>query len=529
MNKVSAFVALLCLLSFGIAYSQSRESSTICTDNLFDQEKSSISDVEYSVSNRGVFGFDFMNLSPGIFWPRDSDKSYCYGAGFWFGALKETEDGNFRKMVELTYDPYNGQSWFVPGRYEDGPEADQNLNSSYQVYSSEDYRSDGSRIEGDYPDWPIWFVEPPTRSVLFNDLEKAEFVNDLNERNIENYPAGPAFLADEMFFSTYKDGDLGYFEGGSTMRKKRGYPLGLQVEEFAMSWGSGKGYLKDAVVLNYRIERVGEDTLYDCYFAPLYDVDIRFGDNLQQVMNDNGLFYYPDEELSLGYAWSGTDKGESGKGFGYFACMALRTPSVDEEGFLINEDDIPSEDHIGLSSFRTWAVEDNYSDDNARYDFIASGIKDANPKATDLRLMLSIGPFNFKPEEVIDVSIGLFFSPPAVYEDADGSGEDIVGMVDRAKKIKNFFYGEVNDVDENYQAERVSIYPNPSSGEFSIDLGVFSEIDRIAIYNSIGEVVFESNAMGDRIINVSIDSPPGLYLVKIEAGEMIILKKLIIR
>lgn len=74
-------------------------------------------------------------------------------------------------------------------------------------------------------------------------------------------------------------------------------------------------------------------------------------------------------------------------------------------------------------------------------------------------------------------------------------------------------------------AEMISVYPNPASNNFTIELFTSSteETGTIVIVNSIGEIVYSSIASfnnGELNENINLNTvPSGLYFVKIVAGE----------
>jgi hypothetical protein len=79
---------------------------------------------------------------------------------------------------------------------------------------------------------------------------------------------------------------------------------------------------------------------------------------------------------------------------------------------------------------------------------------------------------------------------------------------------------------ENVLVEEMQIYPNPSTGLFYIKSK--SSIEKIIIYNSIGELVFvKEPLLNSREHNISINKN-GLYFISIYKGGQITNKKLTI-
>ena len=83
------------------------------------------------------------------------------------------------------------------------------------------------------------------------------------------------------------------------------------------------------------------------------------------------------------------------------------------------------------------------------------------------------------------------------------------------------------------QNELVNIYPNPNNGLFTIALNESikdSKVASIAIYNMVGEKVFEKNDLSstDKTINVS-ELPNGTYFVRLVSGTGYANKKISIQ
>jgi hypothetical protein len=74
-------------------------------------------------------------------------------------------------------------------------------------------------------------------------------------------------------------------------------------------------------------------------------------------------------------------------------------------------------------------------------------------------------------------------------------------------------------ITENEFANSISVYPNPSQGEFNIDLGKNYDAVSVTITDIAGRIVFEQKAENTTIIPVGLNAPAGVYIVTITAGE----------
>ena len=74
---------------------------------------------------------------------------------------------------------------------------------------------------------------------------------------------------------------------------------------------------------------------------------------------------------------------------------------------------------------------------------------------------------------------------------------------------------------------KISIYPNPAKNQLNLDFDSTRDgINKIQIFNTIGEKVFETSTISENIIFGAI--PSGMYFVKIISNTFEMTKKLIV-
>lgn len=78
---------------------------------------------------------------------------------------------------------------------------------------------------------------------------------------------------------------------------------------------------------------------------------------------------------------------------------------------------------------------------------------------------------------------------------------------------------------ENSLGNDLLIYPNPTSGNFSIDLGAIYQNAQILITDISGKLIHSKNIVQSKVINLSLEAPAGVYIVSIHADN----KKAVIR
>ncbi len=485
-------------------------------------------------------------------WPKGSNNQYIFGSGLWFGAQKWLADSNrYEKIVNVSYTPNMGLSYYIPGVLEDGDTLAYGKKDKYRVYRSSDYDLytgiPNDTISG--PNWPLWIN--PTSDRYYFSTPPHDYVVDVNQRNIDFYPKGPMFISDEDFNSVMKDTYYSMIEDDSIREKyyRRGYPLRTEVEQRVYSWETGN--MKDVIVVSYIIENKSEDTIYHCYVAHVSDADIgHYNDTLpkltvKQAENDYARFYSEDSTLNMGYVWSAATNGDSGYGLGYMGLSLLETPAVDDNGFVRNDKVIfLPEEQLGSKSFPIWKISDNKRYGKDRYDLMSKGLIENSTNQGDYRVMLSAGPFNMAPGDKAHFTVAITFAMPAKGGEADGTVEDITGikgteeisaeessamatkfsLIGKNYTVKEKYYesiAEARILEEIQNAKRLYVYPNPSSDVIYLSQ-VLTEADNFYIYDMSGAIVLGGTT--SQKIDIS-NLECGAYLLYIDGNIYKFVKK----
>jgi hypothetical protein len=72
---------------------------------------------------------------------------------------------------------------------------------------------------------------------------------------------------------------------------------------------------------------------------------------------------------------------------------------------------------------------------------------------------------------------------------------------------------------ENSFGDDLIIYPNPTNGNFSIDLGSIYEASHISITDISGKLIDSKYITQSQILNLSIEEPIGIYIISIHASD----------
>lgn len=451
----------------------------------FDLQYNTVSNIEFSVMNDGRYGYDVRRGIGTGFWPRGSRNQYIFGGGIWFGAQKllprldDPQELEFRKLVSLTYNPNSALSWMTPGRIEDGVIRTSDI-KTYRIYFSTDMLPNtGEPLDpDDGPNWPIWDSSRDPLDTLKFSRYFGYYINDVSLRNNENFERGPSFITGEDIFATFHDLDLVRYEGGVRLNRERGYPLGLQHEQMIYSWGFGD--YKDFIFVKYDVINASEDTLWNCWLAPIIDVDLARAPFLRiGASNDRVTYYFEDDTLNLAAQWTDPQFGEAGNGFGYLGFDFLESPSIlkppvltpdgdtvfttvtiNRQEYVVPLPDVTHPDYafvrndsafydvtnqLGLVTFQNWSIAEDKTDDVQRYDFIAEGILRGDTGPGDKRFMMATGPFHLRPSDTSRTVVGIMIASTAKGGEADGTVEDMAELV-RLDKFAQSVY------DNNFRA-----------------------------------------------------------------------------
>ena len=63
------------------------------------------------------------------------------------------------------------------------------------------------------------------------------------------------------------------------------------------------------------------------------------------------------------------------------------------------------------------------------------------------------------------------------------------------------------------------MYPNPSDGNFSIDLGENYQTLSVSIRDMSGRIIQSSNYYDRQLLNLKLDGPAGIYFLMIVSGD----------
>lgn len=88
---------------------------------------------------------------------------------------------------------------------------------------------------------------------------------------------------------------------------------------------------------------------------------------------------------------------------------------------------------------------------------------------------------------------------------------------------------KINLIENKAKNEAINspkVYPNPTNGNFTVDLGETNTVSNIIVTNSIGVIIYKKGSNNKTLIDIS-NFPKGIYIVKIYSGKNVFIEKMV--
>ncbi|MBL4593736.1 MAG: T9SS type A sorting domain-containing protein, partial [Flavobacteriales bacterium] len=97
----------------------------------------------------------------------------------------------------------------------------------------------------------------------------------------------------------------------------------------------------------------------------------------------------------------------------------------------------------------------------------------------------------------------------------------------KTEQVKIWVETCIGIADASTSLSITSIYPNPTTGNITIEFNELIQQAMVTILNNLGQVVYHKNYAATSSINLSLNAPQGIYFVQIQTDEGIITKKIV--
>lgn len=421
----------------------------------------------FGIDNKGMIGYDYDQKRSSFEYPTMSGHNYLSGSGFYFLYQKKS-DASLKTEMVYSFDLFSGSNQFAPGRFEDGDLVDTNLAEKYQLYLKTNFKESGIPIEKSDYYWSLWNTGNSF------DYRLGKYIHDIEDRRISEYPEGPSFPDDLISFCTYKSTDPRYSKN----------PIGLQIEQrvFAHSEENGE-YL--IIVNNFM--NTSNDTLYNCYFAPAFDIEI--GDNFFPRAcgeNDRCRLNNIQSDFLNNYAAAWSDSGATETGnYGYIGFAILSSPITNENGDIEELDkykDVRSQ--IGINSFLQLKAQDSIYNAYHILSALEENIK-INEDPFDQKILISSKRFNLPPFKQARLVTIIAVANSESGEFASDRKEEMAKLEDLLDSGGRFWFTELlTTVDEKQFTQSSVLYPNPVNNLIYIE--AYEQIEEVLIVDLLG-------------------------------------------
>ena len=96
-----------------------------------------------------------------------------------------------------------------------------------------------------------------------------------------------------------------------------------------------------------------------------------------------------------------------------------------------------------------------------------------------------------------------------------------------AGHVRVYSFSSAGNITENQFGSKLQVYPNPSNGEVTIDLGSnYSEVE-VWVVNALGQEVLHKKVTNTRQFNLNIEGESGIYTIKINSGNKFAILKVL--
>lgn len=368
--------------------------------------------VKLAVNNDGPIGIDGFTGNGAGFWPGNTSNNYVFGTGIWIGGLADTDaDGVWDTVCVMSYNPLDGGSEFDEGRYGQSP--DDPLASVFRSTDSEDLEN-----------WPeeFWGTDKDPESATYNQLI-------------------PVVMSDQDIVTIYNSVDA---------IPKYGENAPFEVRQRSLAFVNGAA--RQVIFFFFDIENLSERvpegpfSIEEAWigFESDFDIGNSFRDDRTSFFRWQVTPEGDSIPINMGFAWDNDfDEGANWIGkVGFVGVAFLQGPGNDYDGIdndsdgMIDEspfnnidddgdgliDDMPDEvDRLGLVNYTfhcgpsTCESRPDPQSDPEAYRMLKCDPPDEcfeTTEDTDIRYLISSGPFRIRPGETHRFVLAFVFADP---------------------------------------------------------------------------------------------------------------------
>lgn len=496
--------------------------------------------VAVDVSNKGSF-FNSTSDGPGYEFPKGSANHLIYSNSLWFGGVDI--NGNL-KLAANKYPSEENNDLFKGALTDDGlatagvpPEQAE----VYKVSQAEiDYHiahagEAGYIMPHGILNWPAHGNVGENFDYYLTSFEDVDG-NGVYEPETGDYPT---IRGDHATYLILND-------KGGIHTSSGGDPLGIEVHFMFYQYESDD-FIDSTTFVHVEVINRGTQFFPEFVVANFMDFDIGFGGN--DYVGSN-------EENDVVYGYNGTvfDEGTGGgPGFGgnppALGLVTLNHPlhvggTYSASAGAYGEPESASDYWGYMNGIWKNGIPFQYggngsttaSDSTVRYMYSGNPAIDGEDEWTEVGVSNPPGDRRvFAASEAVALNVGDALCYDYAFIATQSGGDhiaNVASIIEMAADVKEFYAAQTNNncgstlsAPEFYNDVEALIYPNPSSGQFAIEM--VGEYD-VNIFGMDGRLVYQENKLnGTQVIDENLAK--GQYIVQINQGEKTIQEKLIIQ
>jgi len=491
------------MTAFSAAFSQ------IPTQHYITSTKGNI---ELTVSNNGIVGFNPVLNKSGFVWPRGSNAQYLYGGGFvLIRSIVRPEPSTY--YSEFSYNPNDAKSWFAPGSVDDGDTLRPDLASKYRVYTSLDYDNYSGIDLNDAanPRWPIWTADD------YLGAYYGEYKVDESERS--RAMSKVKIMSDEDIVSIYKDTDKKVNTGA--IINKNLFPVGVDAQTRVYSFDNENQ--KNTIFLNWIFTNKKGGLIQSITLAPVFDIDITKTTNAFAGI-DNDIVIFPKDTSYITFATK-MEVYEEGESFGYISFKWIQLPTLFNIAVDYDNPDRYILDNYGFTQIVPLINLQEMSP------YFYERYKDTS-RVGDKKFFMPVNHFNIYPNQSASFVLQINMTPPnADYPEMD---EETMQKIEAELEANEKFFKErLTSVEVAEELSPISVFPNPTlDGNISVELGLpIGEQMTIELFDLSGNAIgtLYQGMHHTQNYDLKVDKrAKGTYLLRFTVGDKSYSKKFVV-
>ncbi len=482
------------------------------------------------------------SLIPGYEIPKGEGKNVMFNTSIWCSGV---DAGGVLRVAAMKYG-INGFDFF-PGPI-----------SSTQDYSSTDYMNAyGTTANSNSSKWYV------TNSDIQNHIVNFGQTGYIMPNSISNWPgngisnagvsANLAPFVDnnnngiyEPVLGDYPDirGDACYYmimnDLANAHSGSGGFPLGIEIHTMLYQFADSN-YLDSTTFAHFRIYNRGNIDLTDFRFGLWTDWELG---------NGSDDFVGCDTSNNVMFAYNGDNNDEGVNSYGFnppsSGIVALNQPMkyfTYFDGAIASSINTPANYQQLLSGYWPNGSPWLYGDDGFSGTIPTNYVFQGNPIISSDWTMLSqgnIAPDDMKalmvmPEISLPVGSSVCHDFAVLYsrgsgQDAIGNANELINLAATAKSdfdaMTNYNCNQVTLGQKELRVDQIELYPNPTSGSFTLSFGDEAISGQVIVTDMRGRVILEEKISNENVKFLTLDTQSGIYNVSIKTEFNTIHKKL---